>query len=99
MRDDLLGGGGIDEINGPGSRCRGGTLMLLDVRMPGMDGFETYRRLRAMEELASLPVLSVTAEGDAEMATQVAARGGIDYVTKPFRKEVLLAHIRSHLRR
>ena len=74
-------------------------LMLLDVRMPGMDGFETYRRLRAMEELASLPVLFVTAEGDAEMAAQDSALGGIDYVTKPFRKEVLMALIRSHLRR
>ncbi len=74
-------------------------LMLLDVRMPGMDGFETYRRLRAMEELASLPVLFVTAEWDAEMAAQASALGGIDYVTKPFRKEVLLALIRSHLRR
>ena len=48
-------------------------LMLLDVRMPGMDGFETYRRLRAMEELDSLPVLFVTAEGDAEMAAQDSA--------------------------
>ena len=74
-------------------------LMLLDVRMPGMDGFETYRRLRAMEELASLPVLFVTAEGGAEMAAQGSALGGIDYVTKPFRKEVLLALIRSHMRR
>ena len=74
-------------------------LLLLDVRMPGMDGFETYRRLRAMEELASLPVLFVTAEGEAEMAAKASALGGVDYVTKPFRKEVLLALIRSHLRR
>ncbi|MBT7455336.1 MAG: response regulator [Gemmatimonadetes bacterium] len=74
-------------------------LMLLDVRMPGMDGFETYRRLRTMEEMDSLPVLFVTAEGDAEMAAQESALGGIDYVTKPFLKEVLLALIRSHLRR
>ena len=74
-------------------------LMLLDVRMPGLDGFETYRRLRAMEGMASLPVLFVTAEEDAEMAAQGSALGGVDYVTKPLRKEVLLALIRSHLQR
>jgi len=49
--------------------------------------------------LASLPVLFVTADWGAEMAAQDSALGGIDYVTKPLRKEVLLALIRSHLRR
>ena len=66
-------------------------LVLLDVRMPGIDGFETYRRLRAMQGLEDLPVIFVTAEGDVEMVSQGAAMGGIDYVTKPIQQEVLLA--------
>ena len=72
-------------------------LVLLDVRMPGIDGFETYRRLRAMEDMEELPVIFVTAEGDVEMVSQGAAMGGIEYVTKPIQQDVLLALVRSHL--
>ncbi len=74
-------------------------LVLLDVRMPGIDGFETYRRLRAMEGREDLPVIFVTAEGDVEMVSKGAEMGGIDYVTKPIQREVLLALVRSRLRR
>ena len=74
-------------------------LVLLDVRMPGIDGFETYRRLRAMEGLEDLPVIFVTAEGDVDMVSKGAAEGGIDYVTKPIQQEVLLALVRSRLHR
>ena len=65
--------------------------------MPGIDGFETYRRLRAMEDMEELPVIFVTAEGDVEMVSQGAAMGGIDYVTKPIQQDVLLALVRSRL--
>ena len=51
--------------------------------MPGIDGFETYRRLRAMQGQEGLPVIFVTAEGDTEMVAQGSSVGGIDYVTKP----------------
>ena len=74
-------------------------LVLLDVRMPGIDGFETYRRLRAMEGREDLPVIFVTAKGDVEMESKGAAMGGIDYVTKPIQREVLLALVRSRLPR
>ena len=74
-------------------------LVLLDVRMPGIDGFETYRRLRAMEGREDLPVIFVTAKGDVEMESKGAAMGGIDYVTKPIQREVLLALVRSRLQR
>jgi DNA-binding response OmpR family regulator len=74
-------------------------LVLPDVRMPGIDGFETYRRLRAMEGREDLPVIFVTAEGDVEMESKGAAMGGIDDVTKPIQREVLLALVRSRLQR
>ena len=74
-------------------------LVLPDVRMPGIDGFETYRRLRAMEGREDLPVIFVTAKGDVEMESKGAAMGGIDYVTKPIQREVLLALVRSRLQR
>ena len=72
-------------------------LVLLDVRMPDIDGFETYRRLRQLPGLAALPVIFVTAEGDVEMVSKGAEMGGIDYITKPFDAEVLMALIRSRL--
>ena len=52
-----------------------------------------------MEGREDLPVIFVTAEGDVEMESKGAAMGGIDYVTKPIQREVLLALVRSRLQR
>ena len=62
-------------------------------------GLPLCRRLRAMEGREDLPVIFVTAEGDVEMESKGAAMGGIDYVTKPIQREVLLALVRSRLQR
>lgn len=74
-------------------------LVLLDVRMPDIDGFETYRRLRAIAGQEELPVIFVTAEDDVKMVSRGATMGGIDYVTKPIQKDLLLALVRSRLGR
>jgi DNA-binding response OmpR family regulator/DNA-binding CsgD family transcriptional regulator len=73
-------------------------VVLLDVTMPGMDGFETCRRLRAQPEWADVPVLFITALG--ETADKVAgfAAGGADYIAKPFQAEEVLARVAAHLR-
>jgi DNA-binding response OmpR family regulator len=74
-------------------------LILLDVMMPGMDGYETCRRLKADESLRETPVIFLTARDDLEGIVEGFGAGGEDYVTKPFKKEEVLARIRTHLER
>ena len=73
-------------------------LILLDVEMPGWDGFETCRRLKADPATADIPVIFMTSHRDVEMKVQALAAGGVDYVTKPFEPPELLARVRTHLR-
>jgi len=72
-------------------------LILLDVAMPGMDGFETCRRLKAQAQLAAIPVIFLTAKHDPEDIMQGFALGAVDYVLKPFNLGELEARIRTHL--
>jgi DNA-binding NtrC family response regulator len=72
-------------------------LILLDVMMPGLDGFEVSERLQADGAARDIPVIFLTAlDGDGDKVRAFAA-GGVDYVTKPFRPEELLARVRTHL--
>ncbi len=73
-------------------------LVLLDVSMPGMDGFEVCARLKADASLGSVPVLFVSALADVEGKVRAFRAGGVDYVTKPFRFEEVQARIDTHLR-
>jgi DNA-binding response OmpR family regulator/DNA-binding CsgD family transcriptional regulator len=72
-------------------------LILLDVTMPGLDGLETCRRLKANPALREIPVIFVTAQ--AEVSDKVAglAAGGVDYVTKPLEPAEVIARVRVHL--
>jgi len=72
-------------------------LVLLDAVMPGMDGFETCRRLKAEKLLRHLPVIFMTGLSETEHVVQGLAAGGVDYVTKPIIIDELLARIRVHL--
>ena len=74
-------------------------LVLLDVMMPGIDGFETCRRIRQLPKLAQLPVIFMTALADAQDKVRAFAAGADDYVTKPFQYEEVLARVRTHLAR
>jgi len=71
--------------------------VLLDVMMPGMDGYEVLRRLRAADE--QLPVLMVTAKDAPTDQVQGLERGADDYIVKPFVFDVLVARVRALLRR
>jgi len=73
-------------------------VVLLDVTMPGLDGFETCRRLKAQAEWAGVPVLFITALGETADKVTGFAAGGADYVAKPFQAEEVLARIAAHLR-
>ncbi len=73
-------------------------LILLDVMMPEMDGFEVCTRLKANPETLDIPVIFLTAKSQTEDIVQGFSVGAVDYVTKPFRKEELLARVRTHIR-
>ena len=76
--------------------CRWADCILLDVMMPGEDGFDTCRRVR---DLADCPILFLTAKtGEADVLTGLGL-GGDDYLTKPFRVAELRARVAAHLRR
>ena len=72
-------------------------LILLDVMMPGMDGFETCRRLKANGVTQPIPVIFMTALADIHDKVAAFAAGGVDYVSKPFQIEELLARVETHL--
>lgn len=72
-------------------------LILLDVRMPGMDGYETCRRIKQMEEGAEIPVIFVTGLNDTEDEAQGFALGAVDFISKPIRPAIVRARIRVHL--
>ncbi len=73
-------------------------LILLDVNMPGMDGYEVCRRLKADEQSRRIPVIFISAFGDTRQKVSGFEAGGIDYITKPFEAEEVLARVRTHLR-
>lgn len=72
-------------------------LVLLDVVMPGMDGHEVCRRLKATAMLADVPVIFTTALGDHEAELRGLEAGAIDYITKPISPAIVRARIRNHL--
>jgi PAS domain S-box-containing protein len=72
-------------------------LVLLDIHMPGMDGFEACRRLKATGGLRNVPVMFISAASEEEERVQGLSIGAVDYITKPFRREELLARVRTHL--
>jgi signal transduction histidine kinase len=73
------------------------SLILLDVMMPGIDGFETCRRLKADPKTAGLPIIFMTALSDTVDKVKGLELGAVDYITKPFQHEEVLARVRLHL--
>jgi len=72
-------------------------LILLDMRMPDMDGLEVCRRLKARKESREIPVVFVSASADTSDHVEALTIGAVDFVTKPFQREELVARIRTHL--
>jgi len=73
-------------------------LILLDVQMPEMDGFEACRRLKADSATADIPVIFVTARAETESVVRGFEVGSVDYIIKPFQTEEVLARVDTHLR-
>jgi DNA-binding response OmpR family regulator len=81
------------------SRVAAPDLVLLDTKMPGMNGFETCRRLRQLPRFDETPVIFMTTLSESEDRVSAFAAGGDDYVTKPFQYQEVLARVRLHLTR
>jgi len=73
-------------------------LILLDVMMPEIDGFEVCKNLKACPEISNIPVIFLTAKIAPEDIVQGFALGAVDYITKPFSKEELMARVKTHIR-
>ncbi len=72
-------------------------LVLLDIRMPEMDGYEVCHLLKADPATEDIPVLFISALGDIEDKVQAFSAGGVDYITKPFQVEEVVARVQTHL--
>lgn len=72
-------------------------LILMDIKMPGMNGFEVCRRLKADSTMREIPVIFISALDDVADKVQAFAVGGVDYITKPFQHEEVLARVETHL--
>lgn len=72
-------------------------IILLDIRMPGLDGYETCGRLKSAGVTKDIPVIFMTALSDTQDKVKAFAVGGVDYITKPFQHEEVLARVRTHL--
>ena len=72
-------------------------LVLLDINMPDMNGYEVCTALKAGERTRDVPVIFLTALGDVSDKVRAFAVGGVDYITKPFQVEEVLARVRTHV--
>ncbi|MDX1295395.1 MAG: response regulator [Sulfurimonadaceae bacterium] len=72
-------------------------LILLDIKMPEMDGYEVCKRLKQSKETASIPVIFLSAMGASEDKVRAFEVGGVDYITKPFESAEVLARVRTQL--
>lgn len=72
-------------------------LILLDVMMPGMDGYEVCRQLKENPDLRDIPVIYISALNDTKDIVKAFTSGGVDYITKPFQAEEVIARVSTHL--
>ncbi len=73
-------------------------LILLDIMMPGIDGYEVCQKLKENSATAEIPIIFLTARTDDESIAKGFELGGVDYITKPFNPRELLARVRTHIR-
>lgn len=73
-------------------------LILMDVQMPGIDGLETCRRIKQLKDFRDIPIIFMTSLTETSDKLAGFEAGGVDYVTKPFEPEEILARVNAHLR-
>jgi len=90
----ITGEEGLERLRKEGADC-----VVLDIMLPGMDGFKALKKIRADESLSALPVIMCTARGEEADVVAGLELGADDYVIKPYSPRVLAARIRASLRR
>jgi signal transduction histidine kinase len=80
------------------ARAQAPELILLDVRMPGMDGYEVCRQMKQIDSLREVPVIFLSAYTDTDDKLQGFAAGGVDFISKPFHFEEVNARVMAHLK-
>ncbi|MCD6460730.1 response regulator [bacterium] len=73
-------------------------LILLDVKLPDIDGYEVCRRIRTNKQFLNIPIIFISALGETTKKIEGFTAGGVDYITKPFEAKEVLARIKTHLR-
>ncbi|EDN70474.1 two-component hybrid sensor and regulator [Beggiatoa sp. PS] len=73
-------------------------LILLDIQMPEMNGYEVCEKLKADNKIAEIPVIFISALSDVFDKVKAFSVGGVDYITKPFQAEEVLARVKTHLK-
>ena len=101
---DLLGNAGYELVEAESGEeaitavaARHPDLILMDIQLPVMDGYEATRRIRSKPELGSVPIIAVTSYALAGDEAKALAAGCSAYVTKPFSPRALLAKVQEHL--
>lgn len=104
MMADILGNAGYrvrlatdGELALRSARFQPPALILLDIRMPDMDGYEVCQRLKKDENTRSIPILFLSALADEREKVKAFHAGGVDYINKPVRADELLARVNTHL--
>ena len=72
-------------------------LILLDIMMPGLKGYDVCEQLKADDRFRDIPIIFISALHDAEDKVEAFAKGGVDYITKPFQPDEVLARVNTHL--
>jgi DNA-binding response OmpR family regulator len=106
LTSTVLGGAGYEVVtldSGAEAIARVGLepfdLVLLDINMPGMDGWETLRLIRADDRLSALPVVMFSIKGELRDKVLSMQEGAVDYITKPFVVDALLSRVQRILER
>ncbi len=92
VRAGTSGAQGLDAVE-----SRAPDLILMDIRMPEMDGFEVCRRLKARENAREIPIIFISALNDAVDKAEGFRLGAVDYITKPFETPEVIARVKTHL--
>lgn len=72
-------------------------LILLDIIMPGLDGYEVCHKLKAQENTRDIPIIFISALNEIEDKMRAFSEGGVDYITKPFQSQEVLARVKTHI--
>ncbi len=105
LLSELLGNAGYQVRQAPdgelalwSAQARPPELILLDIRMPGIDGYEVCRRLKADARLCDIPVIFLSAQYDTDDKVRGFQAGAVDFIAKPYQSEEVLARTRAHIR-